>query len=366
MENKLQLPPIYFYTTDITIAAGIERITLNLSNWFVRKGYDVTIVSNFKTNANPAYPADSKIHFVFLSETPFGGSPGSVSRLKKFISNVGRVRSYFKNVRNVIIISQAFPNSFTYFLAMGKRNGNNVYTVEHVQYFYYGKAIRALRKIVYKKYGHVVTLTKRDYELYCARKIPVCRIPNGMEIPVPENCVRQKKVVGIGRLDVQKNFCALIKVFAELHEEFPEWTLEIYGTGILHDDLKSLISFLKADSYIFLKGLTSDVNHVLSESSVFALSSLWEGFPMVLLEAMSNGIACASYDCPTGPGELITDGVNGLLVEEKSEDGLHDALKNLMSDDKLRIRLGAEAQKTAVSYSMENVGNMWLKMFSNL
>lgn len=362
MENK----PIYFFTTDITIKAGIERITINLANFFVQNNIPVSIVSNFMTNNTPAYDYDERINFVYLTKEPFASGIGSKKRLKQFLRNRNRVKKYFSNVKDSIIIIQAFPNSFIYLIACGKKNKNIVYTVEHVEYYYYKKLIRILRYFVYKIYNNVVVLTETDKKCYEKLKIHVSLIPNGIKLPaVVEQKQRNNTVCSIGRLDPQKRFDSLMRAFANIAPKYPDWNLEIYGQGSIRNKLEQVIVDLKLSDRIILKGITNDVNSVLQEDSIFVVSSEYEGFSIVLIEAMANGIACVSYDCPTGPGEIITDVVDGILVENQNETKLAENIEKLIINQELRKELGNNAMKSVQKYSIENVGKKWIELFSD-
>lgn len=356
---------IYFYTTDITIKAGIERITINLANYYAQNKIPVTIVSNFKTNEKPAYDFDSRVNFVYLSEVRFVNGIGSSKRLKQFLGNINKVREYFSKIKDSIIITQAFPNSFIFWLACGKKNKNTIFNVEHVEYYYYKKLIRIIRYFVYKSYNNVVVLTEADKKCYENLKINVSLIPNGIKLPViTEKKQRRNTVCSIGRLDPQKKFDSLMRAFAIIAPKYPEWNLEIYGQGSIRKELEQVIIDLNLSDRITLNGITNDVNSVLQENSIFVVSSEYEGFSIVLIEAMANCIACISYDCPTGPGEIITDGIDGILVENQNETMLAENIEKLIVNQDLRIELGNNAMKSVHKYSIDNVGKQWIELFS--
>lgn len=355
---------IYFFTTDITVKAGIERITINLANWFARQGCDVTIVSNFKSGNMPAYNADSKIKFDFLSEKKFTGTPGSIKRLKLFINNLSRINQYFSTINNSIIILQAFPNAFMFWFATKKKK-NLVYAVEHVKYFYYNRIIRLFRLFVYKNFNRIVVLTREDFECYKKHGIHVIMIPNGIVLPKTiAETEREPVICSIGRLDYQKRFDVLISIFARLHEKYTDWKLEIYGEGVLRKKLENQIHTLKLEDCCFLKGITDNVNSVLQKKSIFVVSSEYEGFSIVLIEAMSNGIACVSFDCPTGPGEILTNGVDGLLVENQNKHEMYNAIEFLIKNHQKCSEFGKNAMQSVKKYSIDNVGKQWMDLFS--
>lgn len=357
---------LYFYTTDITIKAGIERITINLSNYFAKNNVPVTIVSNFKTNDKPAYDFDSNVEFVYLNEARFVNGIGSLKRLKQFLRNRKRVKNYFTKIKNSIIITQAFPNSFVYWIACRKKNRNTVFNVEHVEYFYYKKLIRILRFFVYKFYNNVVVLTQSDKKCYENLKINVHLIPNGISLPCSfESKQRNNTICSIGRLDPPKKFDGLMRSFSIIAQKYPNWNLEIYGQGSMRNELEQVIIDLNLSDRIFLRGITNDVNSILQNNSIFVVSSEYEGFSIVLIEAMANGIACVSYDCPTGPREIITDGFDGILVENQNEEKLAGSIEKLINNSTMRLKLGDNARKSVQKYSIKIVGKQWLTLFSS-
>lgn len=359
---------VYFYLADITFTGGIEKITTTLANYFVKHGIEVIIVSNFHTNKNFSYSLDSNVKTVFLSEIPYSGMPGSFERLKMFFANRRRVKKYFSLLHNETIIVQAFPNSFLYFLAMGKKNSNNIINVEHVHYFYYNKLLRILRYFVYKKYNNVCVLTSADKKQYDKLKIHASCIPNAIDFScfskIDINAKRRKTVVGVGRLEKQKNFSSLIRAFYKVHQRHPDWSLEIYGKGNLHDELESQIKNLGISKDAKLMGVSNEINKVFQESGIFVLSSLYEGFSMVIVEAMSNGCPVVSFNCPNGPSDLIENKKNGLLVENQNEEKLYEAILQMIENPDFRKICIENALKSVKKYSIENIFEDWKSLFN--
>ena len=157
----------------------------------------------------------------------------------------------------------------------------------------------------------------RDYQ----RWLPdadtlITAIPNALSWPVSDEpaALTSKVVVAAGRLEPQKAFARLIKAYAPIATTRPDWRLDIYGTGSQQQDLQRRIDELGIGDAVHLCGFTKQMPEVLAAASIFVMSSIREGFPMVLLEAMSHGLPMVSYDCPRGPGEMIRDGENGRLI----------------------------------------------------
>ncbi|MFC7649970.1 glycosyltransferase [Streptosporangium lutulentum] len=207
-----------------------------------------------------------------------------------------------------------------------------------------------------------MTLTRADLEHY-ARAVPnphlVC-IPNALP-PLGEGraWLEGTTAVALGRLERVKGFDLLLTAWRLVCDRRPEWTLRIYGSGPWMDRLKTQIDELDLTDRAFLMGRTDRVGEELSKAAMFLLSSRSEGMPMALIEAMSKGLPAVAFDCPTGPGEIITDGVDGQLVEPKNVEALAEAICELIDDQDLRRKLGAAAQNTAAAYDLQTIGSRW-------
>ena len=203
---------------------------------------------------------------------------------------------------------------------------------------------------------------------------PPIPLPKGVGIEVKsEKCA--KRVVTIGRYAYQKGYDLLLQAWAEVEPQITqiftesgseEWTLDIYGQGD-QTDYRQLMTELGIDTdRCHLNGPLEDVVKVYQDSSIFVLSSRFEGFGLVLVEAMACGLPVVSFDCPAGPDEIITDGVDGLLVPSGDVHTLAEKLMNLMSDKDLRERLGQQARQTVQRYDMEVLANQWTTLFEKV
>jgi glycosyltransferase involved in cell wall biosynthesis len=195
----------------------------------------------------------------------------------------------------------------------------------------------------------------------------VRRIPNAL--PLLDGGVSSldsRVVVAAGRLTGQKGFDLLIRAWASVVESAPEWKLRIYGGGPLRGELERLVTSLGLSSSVSLMGATKQMGEELARGSLFALSSRFEGFGMVLVEAMSKGLPVVSFDCPRGPSEIVSDGVDGLLVPAEDVDGLARALVSLMGDEARRRSFGAAALQKSRRYSAEEIGARWDELLDSL
>jgi glycosyltransferase involved in cell wall biosynthesis len=166
-------------------------------------------------------------------------------------------------------------------------------------------------------------------------------------------------VVAAGRLTPQKGFDLLIPAFAKVVERHPGWQLRIHGAGPQRAELRQAILDHDLYEHVFLMGPTQSLGEALAQGSIFVLSSRFEGFGMVIVEAMSKGLAVVSFDCERGPAEIISDGVDGVLVPALDTGALAVAISDLAGDREQRARLGAAGRETARRYDRETIGARW-------
>jgi glycosyltransferase involved in cell wall biosynthesis len=176
----------------------------------------------------------------------------------------------------------------------------------------------------------------------------------------------RKTVVAAGRLTRQKGFDRLIPAWSQVARAHPDWRLEIYGSGPEGRALQQLVSQHGLSGTVRLMGRTKRLGHAFSNASIFVLSSRREGLPMVILEAMSKGLPVVSFDCPTGPAEIVVDDYNGVLVPDGDIPALTRALRRLVEDDEQRARLGSGALETAARYDVEAIGKQWAELIDGL
>ena len=156
--------------------------------------------------------------------------------------------------------------------------------------------------------------------------------------------------VAAGRLTRQKGFDRLLSIWAEVSPQHPDWELLIYGSGRRKRQLRRRVCRLGLDGTARLMGYSPRLAEELAAASVYVMTSRYEGFPMVLLEAMSVGLPVVSFDLPTGPAEIVTNGVDGYVVPDGDGDALAAALVELMGDGDKRRAFGAAALEKAASY----------------
>lgn len=195
-------------------------------------------------------------------------------------------------------------------------------------------------------------------------------IPDPITIEVKSAKVKSekcsKRVITIGRYAYQKGYDLLLQAWAEVEKHYTDWTLEIYGMGD-QTPYRHMITDLGIDTNrCLLNGPVDDVEQVYKDSSIFVLSSRFEGFGLVLVEAMASGLPVVSFDCPAGPDEIITDGYDGLLAPSGDVKALSQKLMLLMADEELRKRLSQNACQGAQQYEMNLIAGKWVDLFNKL
>ena len=218
-----------------------------------------------------------------------------------------------------------------------------------------------------KLYDHIVTLTYEDKERNWIDCQNISVIPNILTFERTENNIlNNKKVIAVGRLDTPKNYESLIRAFRMVADCHPDWVLNIYGGGHRRVILQKLITDMQLEGNVYLRGNTTQVQEKMYESSIFVLSSIFEGLPLVMLEAMSCGLPVVSYECPCGPKDIITDGVDGFLVPTGDEQMLAEKICYLIENPNIRTQMGVAALKKSENYHIDKIITMWLYLFERL
>lgn len=225
-----------------------------------------------------------------------------------------------------------------------------------------------------KKLDQLVVLTEKSMVAWPElENVTVIPDPIPLSLPKP-NGTNPKRIITIGRYAYQKGYDFLLKAWAEIeklkelgeYKEVEEWTLDIYGQGDRTDYRRLMVELGIDTNRCHLNGPVDDVGQVYMDSSIFVLSSRFEGFGLVLVEAMASGLSVVSFDCPAGPDEIITDGYDGLLAPSGDVKVLAQKLMMLMADEKLRTRLSQNARQSAQRYEMYSIAGKWVDLFNKL
>lgn len=342
-------------------SGGSERVISILANEFVKAGDTVQITQLI----------DSESFYPLSNEITLKGMNISIRRNNKLVSYWDQARFFFKGVNFVkkeiksfnadVVIS--FMRQTCIMMWVARLFGCRVKLVcsERNDPTKQNAFVRKLMKRVFKSSDLLVCQGKGVYD-YFDRVINKVIIPNPVvdrrEMFIDFNS-RRKVVTSIGRLDKQKNFAMLIRSFVEVHKEYPDFSLEIYGEGPERNTLEKLIEGLKASSYVFLPGAFNDVIGRIANSILFVMSSDCEGFPNALAEAMSVGLPVVSTDFFTGAAKEMIGNDCGLIVPVGDQNSMTEAIKSCLSDPIKRENMGRNGMNISERYSKDKVLYMW-------
>lgn len=216
------------------------------------------------------------------------------------------------------------------------------------------------------QYDAIVVLTHSDKEKYWKGNSRVRAIGNPLiEQPRHLSTCKNKTVMAVGRLVPQKNFESLLRAWRIVEDKHEDWRLKIWGEGVLKESLIELIERLALKN-VDMMGFSSQIIDKYCEASLLAVTSRFEGFAMMILEAMSSGLPIVSYDCPCGPSDLIEDGVNGFLVASGDERTLAARICRVIDNCEERIEMGTNSVEKSMNYQIDSIISQWMNLFHEL
>ncbi|MFC4061214.1 glycosyltransferase family 4 protein [Planomonospora corallina] len=364
---------------------GTIRTVINQANAMAAAGHEVELASVVRRRDTPQFAVDPRVTIVDLVDQRDGGTRADSTarrvwrRLRGRIVPRGEFAAHYFTERveksvidyvaavsgGVLVTTRPALN-----LISARRGSKNAVRIaqEHMNLATHPGAVRAEITRHYGRLDAVAVLTgtdRRDYQRLLPGT-PVVRIPNA----VPDLTGRRPSthesriVVAAGRLTAQKGFDLLIRAFAHVAREHPDWRLRIYGSGVKKAELGALIDKLGVGEHVALMGRTDHLPDRLAEASLYVLSSRFEGLPMVMIEAMAHGLPVVAFDCPTGPAEVLTDEVDGVLVPPGDVDALARGIGRLIRDGDLRRRMGAAARQAVREYAPDAVMPLWEDLFA--
>ena len=334
---------------------GAERVIVHLANYWAGQGRQVGILT-FDTSP-PQYVLHPAVQLIQnnIAYPSSNRLTGLVNNFKRLLILRGRIKS----LRPSTVISFTEDvNSLVCLATIGRRFRLILSDRIHPDWFGKRPIRQWLKRVSYPLADVLVVQTHRVKEAYKGFKIPIAVINN----PLPSVSQRvinydKKCIISAGRLDSQKNFPLLIEAVSRL--QAPDWSVHIFGEGSEKSALQDLIIEKHLENRVLLRGSTPHILDEMVESSIFVLPSLAEGYPNVLIEAMSVGLAVVSTDCPSGPDEIIYNNKNGLLVENNNAFEMTAALQRLVDDAQLRQQLGEQGLKIKEKLKMDVIAQAW-------
>ena len=351
---------LLFYISSMR-GGGAERVMALLTSEMVRRGHDVSLATNCRYPFAYSLDPSIRIHPLYPS-LPSG-------------NRIIRTKNLYREIRRIAKRSQAdiivsfLPNVCAAVWGLGIPVIQSEHTALN----------RKLplkqefgRKIVNKFASAVTVLTPTDLRLI-RRTVPHAVImPNPLTFPLYDTPAspREKTVLAVGRLFAWeiKGFDLLLESWGKIADRYPEWKLQIAGDGRPEDfsRMRSLIRYYQIENSVELLGFRKDIDLLLQKASLFVLSSRYEGFSMVLIEAMSQGCPCISFDCDNGPRFILKHEESGILVEKENSLALSQAIADLIEHPAQRQALARQAMKEVAQYSIDKIADRWEKLFDKI
>jgi glycosyltransferase involved in cell wall biosynthesis len=346
---------------------GAERVVARMANHWACRGDAVTVIT-LSSTATDTYPLDPPVTRIALDVVR--ESRGPLRALFNNWTRVSRVEKAIRQSRPDTVISFTDRMNVVTLLACRSLGVDTVISerVDPSQQ-QMGLSWSGLRRLVYSWARAMVVQTdavRRQIEPLMDGR-PIYVIPNAVDAPARDKPAREPRpstddsvqIAAMGRLAYQKGFDHLIEAFAQAARDQPRWSLSILGEGPERRHLEELIHSRGLEPRVRLLGWVADPSVVLRNCDAFVLSSRFEGFPNALLEAMALGLPAISFDCPSGPAEIVRHEVDGLVVPRENVPALATAIRRLLSDEQLRARLGREAARVVDRFSSERYYAQW-------
>ena len=365
---------------------GIEKAICSMANLFAER-CEVEIISVYNMPDAPAFPLDERVSVRYLlgdipnrEEWKAALNGRDISGLVRESLRAVRIlrdkkRAVIEAIRGISdgVVITTRPEDNVLLSRYGKPGVLKIAQL-HQDHAFDPKLVRSFQK----DYGGVdvfalLTPGLRDEVRYMLRghndHTEVVYIPNFLE-HFPENTdkyPREKTVLSVGRLHEVKRFELLIRLFAALHRQFPDWKLRIVGEGEERGRLEAAIKELHAEDYVNLTGRkdADGVEDEMLRASVYAMTSRSEGFPFVLLEAQSCGLPVVAFDVRVGPGFVVQNGVNGYLAADMVYEDFCEKIASLMKDEALRHEMAEAAKARASEFSREKVAEIWYSIIGD-
>lgn len=360
---------LLYITNAINGSGGLERVLSVKASYLAEKlGYEVHILTLNNGHTAAFYGFSNRISF---HDIPVGGNP------------VSYARSYFSGIKDtvidvnpdIIIVCDDGLKAFFLPTLLGK-SIPIIYERHVSKNIEIGKGF-GIWKLIFVKmkmklmdalaptFTRFVILTNGNAKEWKSKNVQI--IPNPLPFYPNERAeLINKKVIAVGKQSYQKGYDRLLQSWKKVNARHPDWMLEIYGKFDASQKLESIAKSLGIEYAVrFYEPQYAIEEHYL-DSSVYVMSSRFEGFGMVLIEAMACGVPCVSFDCPHGPGDIINDNRDGFLVKNGDTDVLADKLNQLIEDENLRTLMGKNAKENAKRFLPDNIMKQWDELFKSV
>ncbi|MBF0445135.1 MAG: glycosyltransferase family 4 protein [Magnetococcales bacterium] len=358
-------------------SGGAERVTANMANYWAKNGWSVTVVTMTGTDLD-FYELHPTIKRIPLNLA--GSSSNQILGLLNNIKRIFALRALLKEVKPEVAIAMMSTASVVMaFASWGVPNIAAIGTERtHPPRLPLSPIWEKLRSFSYGKLKAVVALTSESATwLENNTNAPfIAIIPNAVIWPLtlhqpiidPETLIASDKkiILAVGRLDQHKGFATLIDIFAKIAPKHPDWLLVILGEGFKRGDFEQQVQSHGAQKQILLPGVMGNISQWYLRANIYILSSDYEGFPNTLVEAMAHGLAPISFDCETGPRDIIRNNSDGILIPPGDKQALQEAVEKLIENHILRQQYGKQAMDVRERFAVEKIAEKWESLFTKL
>jgi GalNAc-alpha-(1->4)-GalNAc-alpha-(1->3)-diNAcBac-PP-undecaprenol alpha-1,4-N-acetyl-D-galactosaminyltransferase len=349
---------------------GAQRVVSILCNHWSQNGYVVTLISTFSGKKTNHYQLNKDVALRYLSNNPFFPK----NKLCNLVWKLIHLRKLIKSQNPDVVISfLARVNVASALSMIGIKSPLIICERTWPPFASLNNKFLWIYRILFKGVDRIIVQTDKS-KAWLTQNFPgnnVKVIPNPAVYPVPLSNERsvhpnsiisqnKKVILASGRLHKYKQFDLLIKAFLKLKDKHLDWNLVILGDGEERDALNCMLVDFDITDRVYFPGSIGNMSEWYERADLFVLSSIVEGFPNVLLEAMAYGLPCISFDCDTGPRDMIRDGVNGILVNpDEKELGLSNTMDKIISDKKFRSNIANNSILSRDKYSVSNIIQKW-------
>lgn len=358
---------ILIYFNSLKPSGGIERVIATLANKFCEQ-YDVTIL--VKDESESFYKLNEKIHLISLENELRFNMNSKLSRIFSALNSVIENRkalSIFLKNNSFDYYYIAHPlNALEFHFAHGINKKDTIIS-EHGAPDAYNVIYKVIKKWLYPKAKQYVVPTTSDTKYYLTKKFPAIYLPHFKSDLLYERASLKKNIaLNIGRFTQVKQQIKLLRIWSSLVNEnkIKDWKLFLVGVGELKEEFESYIKEHKLQDFVFIFPPRQDVEYYYKEASLFLLTSKTEGFGMVLLEAISFGLPCISFDCPSGPRDIIKNNKNGYLVELDDEKEFEDSVLKFIEEPDLKNRMSEESFVMSKTWDDEKLLQEWYNILN--
>lgn len=364
---------ILFTTDQVYLHGGIEKVLAEKANHFADVyGYDVYILTTEQKGNPPCYRLSEKVTLIDLAVNyERHKSYLSMANLKKILPHYTKLNKCIGKLNPNVIVSCNFAHDFYWLPFVYKRipkfkefHSSRFFTPKQRRHSSMLRRLKfTLDDFIESKFHTLLLLNPDELSFYASDNLQV--IPNPIQPTEITATLVNKRAVAAGRIAPVKGFDSLIRSWALVAAKAPEWQLDIYGDDYLNTQakLQDLIVELGLQNHVRFAGTTSNMAATMADYSLYVMSSQTECFPMVLLESLSVGLPIVSFDCPTGPRHIVTDGQDGFLVDHQNVEALSDKILLLCQDAALRTTFGVNAKRNSTRFNTAHVMQQWKRQF---